>query len=188
MNNSEYVILVDERDQEIGVEEKLLAHQKGVLHRAFSILLFNDKKELLLQQRALTKYHSAGLWTNSCCSHPQPGELTSAATFRRLKEELLLTEETLPSLHYIDAFTYKVELEDGLMEHEYDHVYVGNFNELPPINPQEAIAYKWVSIAETKRMIEADPSQFSFWFKEIISHFCEEIEAYINESLQKRNI
>src|ERR1700712_3061003 len=120
----EEVILVNERDEEIGAMEKMGAHCKRILHRAFSIFIFNNKKEMLLQQRAVNKYHSGGLWTNACCSHPKPGEVTKTAALRRLKEELGF--ETM--LEEIFAFTYEASFENGLMEYEFDHVFTGIYN------------------------------------------------------------
>lgn len=118
----EEVILVNEKDEPIGTMEKLEAHQKGALHRAFSVFLFNPKGELLLQRRALHKYHSAGLWTNTCCSHPRPGEETSAAAHRRLKEEMGMEAD----LRFMTSFQYRSEFENGLTEHEFDHVFIGS--------------------------------------------------------------
>jgi isopentenyl-diphosphate delta-isomerase len=182
------VILVDTNDREIGTEEKLKAHQEGKLHRAFSVLLFNDKKELLLQQRALSKYHSGGLWTNACCSHPRPQEDMISSVRRRLNEELLIpTSETI-HIKKIDSFIYFVELENGLIEHELDYLYIGYYPKTPEINKEEAMDYRWNSLDSIKNDIKKHPETFSFWFKEIISQFCNQIEEYINESLQKRNI
>ena len=125
--NREEVILVNEADEQIGVMEKMEAHEKGLLHRAFSVFIFNDKGEMLLQQRALNKYHSGGLWTNACCSHPRPGEDTLQAAKRRLMEEMGI--ET--SLTLKNSFTYKTAFENGLTEHEFDHIFIGTFNQEP---------------------------------------------------------
>src|SRR5437868_2002286 len=121
---SQEVILVNKRDEPTGSMEKLAAHQQGLLHRAFSIFIFNDNGELLLQQRAIDKYHSGGLWTNTCCSHPQPGEETIVAAQRRLKEEMGFTT----SIKKVFDFVYKAEFGNGLIEHEFDHVFAGNYN------------------------------------------------------------
>lgn len=155
------VILVNEKDEPLGTMGKLKAHETGVLHRAFSVFIFNDKGELLLQKRASTKYHSAGLWTNTCCSHPQPGEETLAAAKRRLKEEMgmdcVLIHKT--------SFVYKTEFDNGLTEHEFDHVFVGNYNENPVLNEDEAEDYKWMSITHIKADIKKYPNDFTSWFK-----------------------
>src|ERR1043165_5827412 len=117
----EQVILVNEIDDEMGVMEKMEAHQKAILHRAFSIFIFNNKNEMLLQQRALNKYHSGGLWTNTCCSHPRPGEDTAAAASRRLKEEMGIETSIAPAF----SFIYQADFDNGLVEYEYDHVFIG---------------------------------------------------------------
>lgn len=157
----EEVILVDEQDKPLGTMEKLEAHKKGLLHRAFSIFIFNSKNELLLQQRSLTKYHSAGLWTNTCCSHPRPGENTHDAAKRRLKEEMGM--ET--TLEYKTSFTYKTKFDNDLTEHEFDHVFIGNSDLDPVINKEEAHAYKWMSIEQIKTEIKFKPEEFTIWFR-----------------------
>jgi isopentenyl-diphosphate delta-isomerase len=159
--HTESVILVNEQDSPIGVMDKMEAHQKGLLHRAFSVFIFNNKKELLLQQRAYSKYHSAGLWTNTCCSHPRPGEDTLAAAHRRLKEEMGIIAE----LHHKGHFIYKTKFENGLAEHEYDHIYAGTANTEPNPNKDEVEAYVWLSVDEIKNRIKTDPIQFTYWFK-----------------------
>jgi isopentenyl-diphosphate Delta-isomerase len=138
------VILVDEQDVEIGSMEKLEVHQKGLLHRAFSVFVFNDKQELLLQQRALEKYHSPALWTNTCCSHPSPGETTISAARRRLQEEMGFDTE----LDFAFHFTYKAEFENGLTEHEFDHVFIGTFNDHFIPNPAEVMDIRYESMLE----------------------------------------
>jgi isopentenyl-diphosphate delta-isomerase len=157
----EHVILIDENDKPIGTMGKLEAHQKGLLHRAFSVFIFNDKGELLLQKRASTKYHSPGLWTNTCCSHPLPGEETLAAAKRRLKEEMgmdaLLIHKT--------SFVYKTNFDNGLTEHEFDHVFIGNYNANPVLNEDEAEEYKWMSLENIKSDIQRSPENFTSWFK-----------------------
>lgn len=157
------VILVDLEDNPIGKMEKLEAHQKGELHRAFSVFLFNDKNELLLQKRASDKYHSSNLWTNTCCSHPAPGEHLTSFAQERLKEEMGITT----SLRPLFSFIYKTELENGLIEHELDHVLIGKFNSTPLPNPTEVSDWKYASQKEIIQKIEENPEQFTYWFKEI---------------------
>ncbi len=161
----EEVILVDETDREIGTMEKLEAHKKGALHRAFSILLFNSNGDILLQKRARTKYHSAGLWTNTCCSHPRPGESMKEATRRKLLQEMGIDE---PS-DFAFKFQYRTELENHLIEHELDHVFIGRFNGVPKINFREVEDYRWISIDALRSEIESDPGKFTYWFKLIMS-------------------
>ncbi len=158
--NIEKVILVNSNDEPIGTMEKLEAHQKGELHRAFSVFIFNTQGELLLQRRALDKYHSSGLWTNTCCSHPRPGEDTKEAAERRLKEEMGL--ET--PLKFRSVFIYKTQFDNSLTEHEVDHVFVGVSDTQPKINPEEVDSYCWKSIEELKKEIKTDPKQFTSWF------------------------
>ncbi|MBL7932375.1 MAG: isopentenyl-diphosphate Delta-isomerase [Bacteroidia bacterium] len=157
----EEVILVNEADEAIGKMEKLEAHEKGLLHRAFSVFVFNSKKEMLMQQRAAHKYHSAGLWSNTCCSHPRPGENTLTAAKRRLNEEMGLVLE----LENQFSFIYKTTFGNGLTEHEYDHVYFGYTDEDPKINPEEVSDYKWQSVDELRELLKKKPEIFSFWFK-----------------------
>ncbi|MDZ4665022.1 MAG: isopentenyl-diphosphate Delta-isomerase [Bacteroidota bacterium] len=157
----EQVILVDEHDKPIGTMGKLEAHQKGQLHRAFSVFIFNDKGELLLQKRALSKYHSAGLWTNTCCSHPKPNEETLAAANRRLREEMGLDS----LLIHKTSFIYKTPFDNGLTEHEFDHVFIGQSNEDPIINLEEVDSFKWLSLENVKEKIKRTPESFTSWFK-----------------------
>jgi len=157
----DYVILVDEQDNDIGVMEKLQAHQQGLLHRAFSVFIFNDKEELLVQQRALSKYHSAGLWTNTCCSHPRPNETIKDAANRRLFEEMGISCD----LKIKTNFIYKTPFENGLTEHEYDYVLVGNTNQNPQINKEEVENFKWMSILDIKNDIISNPHHYTSWFK-----------------------
>jgi isopentenyl-diphosphate delta-isomerase len=160
----EYVILVDENDQELGTYEKLDAHKLGLLHRAFSVLLFNDKGQVLLQKRSATKYHSAGLWTNTCCSHPRPGESIKEAARRRLREEMGINASPSP----VYSFIYKTELENGLIEHELDHVLIGIYNGTPDINRNEVDAWKFESFDNLMADMQSNPQHYTFWFKEII--------------------
>lgn len=157
----EEVILVNEEDKAIGVMEKLEAHKKGLLHRAFSIFIFNSSNELLLQQRALHKYHSAGLWTNTCCSHPKPEEEIGKAAQRRLREEMAIECKLTPAF----TFIYKVGFDNGLTEHEYDHVFVGLTDDFPEINKEEAEAWKYMSLAKIKEDIARHPDNYTEWFK-----------------------
>lgn len=154
------VILVNERDEEIGTMEKMEAHEKAVLHRAFSVFIFNERNEMLLQQRALEKYHSGGLWTNACCSHPKPGEDTMAAARRRLQEELGFDV----SIQKIFDFVYKAAFENGLTEHEFDHVFVGHYqNDLQP-NPEEVMDVSFMSMPHISQSLQDDPTRYTAWF------------------------
>ena len=158
----ESVILVDEHDNQIGVEEKLAAHRKALLHRAFSVFVFNSKGELLVQQRAKGKYHSAGLWTNTCCSHQMPGEETDAAAHRRLQEEMGFD----CALREVGSLLYKVSFENGLSEHEYDHMLIGHYDgPVERINLEEVEDWKWVDPAELLRDIDINPERYTYWFK-----------------------
>ena len=155
------VILVDERDTAVGTMEKMEVHQKALLHRAFSVFIFNDKGEMLLQKRAEKKYHSGGLWTNACCSHPQPGEDTMESANNRLREEMGFNT----ALHKAFTFVYKAPFENGLTEHEYDHVFVGSFNGLIKPNPAEVEDYCYQSLDELKQSLQTHPHHFTAWFK-----------------------
>jgi|SRR5690606_1404676 isopentenyl-diphosphate delta-isomerase len=162
----EHVILVDENDSPIGTMEKLEAHQKGVLHRAFSVLLFNSKGELLIQKRSGNKYHSAGLWTNTCCSHPRPDETLTDAAKRRLREEMGIDVAVKP----LYSFIYKVNLDKGLIEHELDHVLIGHFDGRPELNNNEVSDWRYASIPQLKKEIQENPDNFTHWFKLILNH------------------
>ncbi|CAM3523953.1 isopentenyl-diphosphate Delta-isomerase [Aequorivita lipolytica] len=163
----EKVILVNERDEKIGLMPKQEAHEKGVLHRAFSVFVFNTKNELMLQQRALHKYHSPGLWTNTCCSHQRDGESSLEAGKRRLFEEMGFTT----NLKETTTFIYKAPFDNGLTEHELDHIMVGNYEETPQINPEEVAAWKWMDLEEVKIDIENNPEIYTAWFKIIFNKF-----------------
>ena len=156
----EKVILVNERDEETGIIEKMEAHHKGMLHRAFSIFIFNDKKEMLLQQRVVNKYHSGGLWTNACCSHPKPGEITEAAAIRRLKEEMGFETK----LEKIFDFTYKASFENGLTENEFDHVFAGVYNGEFNFNRAEVQDVCFRSMQEIESSLQTHPNKFTAWF------------------------
>ncbi|MBA3664235.1 MAG: isopentenyl-diphosphate Delta-isomerase [Bacteroidetes bacterium] len=168
----EQVILIDENDVQIGLCGKLLAHESGQLHRAISVFIFNQKNEMLLQRRAQTKYHSGGLWTNACCSHPRPGESIEKAAQRRLKEEMGIEAD---SLFYAFHFIYKAKLDKGLTEHELDHVFIGKTDEQPKPDPAEVCEYKYLSVEEIKEDLKQHPEKYTYWFKRI---FEKVISAY----------
>jgi isopentenyl-diphosphate Delta-isomerase len=157
----EKVILVDESDNQVGLMEKMEAHRKAVLHRAFSVFIFNRKGEMLLQQRALQKYHSGGLWTNACCSHPRPGEETLQAANRRLAEELGFTTP----LEKIFDFIYQAEFENGLTEYEFDHVYTGVYDEEIQPDKNEVKDYCFKSMDEIRESLETHPQKYTAWFR-----------------------
>ena len=168
MTATEYVILVDENDREIGLAEKLEAHQQCLLHRAFSVFIWRQaaEVEILLQQRALDKYHSPGLWTNTCCSHPRKGESIIAAGQRRLREEMGI----MAALEDIGSFHYTAHFDNGLSENELDHVLIGSvpMDTAFTVNPQEAHAFKWCTLNEIAAMLTANPNQFTPWFKQAL--------------------
>jgi isopentenyl-diphosphate delta-isomerase len=157
----EKVILVDKNDNEVGTMEKQEAHVKGLLHRAFSVFIFNDKNELLLQRRAVNKYHSGGLWTNTCCSHPRQNEKTEDAAKRRLLEEMGLRS----TLKKQFDFVYKAKLDNNLYEHEFDHVFFGFTNDLPIINPEEVEEYTYKTLEDIGNEMKAIPDKYTEWFK-----------------------
>ena len=173
MKIEEQVILVNENDEQIGLMSKMEAHQKAVLHRAFSVFIFNDAHELMLQQRATSKYHSPGLWTNTCCSHQRDGVSNLEAGIRRLNEEMgfvcKLSEAT--------SFIYKASFDNGLTEHEFDHVLVGSYNHSPMINSNEVDSWKWMSIENVKKDIKDYPNNYTAWFKIIFEKYFK----YINQ-------
>ena len=156
----EYVILVDEHDNAIGTMEKQQAHVEGLLHRAFSVFIFNSEKKLLLQKRASSKYHCGGLWTNTCCSHPRENENTQEAANRRLHEEMGLQCSLTP----LFTFSYKTEFDNGLTEHEIDHVFFGSTDEMPKINSLEVEDYRYIGIEELQLEIKESPQHFTTWF------------------------
>ncbi|OFY84777.1 MAG: isopentenyl-diphosphate delta-isomerase [Bacteroidetes bacterium RIFCSPLOWO2_12_FULL_35_15] len=159
------VILVDENDVPRGTMEKMEAHKKGELHRAFSIFVFNSKGELLLQRRTMDKYHSGGLWTNTCCSHPQPEEIFQESVHKRLNEEMGFSCELKSVFHFI----YKAELDNGLTEHELDHVFIGYYNEDPKINIQEVAEWKYMSVPDIQQNMRLYPTLYTAWFKIILA-------------------
>lgn len=161
--SEEQVILVDGSDQEVGNAEKLFAHQKGLLHRAISVFIFNSKGEWLLQKRAVNKYHSGGLWTNTCCSHPRTGEETSLAAHRRLKEEMGIECE----LKFLFSFRYRAEVGNDLIEHELDHVYAGASDAIPHPDPEEVSEWKYFTTEEIAKKLQNEPEKFTKWFVKI---------------------
>ncbi|MGB0525666.1 MAG: isopentenyl-diphosphate Delta-isomerase [Flammeovirgaceae bacterium] len=171
------VILVDEQDNAIGTMEKMQAHREGKLHRAFSVFVFNEHNELLIHQRAEHKYHSGGLWTNTCCSHPMPHETVEEAAHRRLVEEMGFDCD----LFEVFAFSYYAELDKGLTEHEYDHVFFGRYKGKPNINPAEVSDYKYRSISAIKTDIAENPNHYTEWFKLIFQQIDPHLNAYITK-------
>lgn len=163
----ENVILVNEKDEQLGTMPKMEAHEKAVLHRAFSVFVMNAEGEIMLQQRAAHKYHSPLLWTNTCCSHQRVGESNVAAGKRRLKEEMGFTTE----LKELFSFIYKAPFDNGLTEHELDHVMMGNFNDAPTINPAEVAHWKWMRPEDIKADMEKNPQSYTAWFKIIFEKF-----------------
>ena len=169
----EKVILVNENDEQIGLMPKMEAHEKALLHRAFSVFVFNDENELMLQQRALGKYHSPGLWTNTCCSHQREGETNVEAGKRRLQEEMGFVTHLEESV----SFIYKAPFDNGLTEHEYDHVLLGKYNDNPVINKDEVANWKWMPLEEVRADIKHRPELYTEWFKVIFHKFYEHINV-----------
>ena len=176
---NDYVILVDEKNNQIGLEEKILAHKKNLLHRAFSIFIFNDSFEILLQKRAPNKYHSGNLWTNTCCSHPLENLSLVESAKKRLVEEMGIKA----NLNEVFSFIYQAEFDNGLFEYEYDHVLFGISNNKPILNPDEAIDYKWIKISDLKAQIEKNPGNFTVWLQIMINNYFKYFEDYENNSL-----
>ncbi len=156
----EVVVLVDASDIQVGVAPKLLAHQQGALHRAVSVFILNDAGEMLMQRRAEGKYHSGGLWSNACCTHPRPEEMPADAASRRLLEEMGIH----CSLEYAFRFLYRATLADGLVEHELDHVFVGTCGGDPEPDADEVGAWRWVALPELERELAEEPARFTAWF------------------------
>ena len=171
MIGEERVILVDERDNARGTAEKLRAHSDGVLHRAFSVLVFNHRGELLLQRRAARKYHSGGLWSNTCCGHPRPGEATVAAARRRLHEEMGFACE----LTGLFGFRYRVELDGGMSEHEYDHVLIGRHDDDPRPDPREVDAWLWKPLPTVAQDARERPDRYTYWFRILLERLPAEL-------------
>ena len=176
---NDYVILVDENNNQIGIEEKILAHKTNLLHRAFSIFIFNDSFEILLQKRAPNKYHSGNLWTNTCCSHPLENLSLVESAKKRLVEEMGIKA----NLNEVFSFIYQAEFDNGLSEYEYDHVLFGISNNQPILNPDEAIDYKWIKISDLKAQIEKNPGNFTVWLQIMINNYFKYFEDYENNSL-----
>jgi isopentenyl-diphosphate Delta-isomerase len=166
------VILVNERDEWQGIMDKMQAHKEGLLHRAFSVFILNDRNELLLQQRALHKYHSGGLWSNTCCSHPFPSESTYAGAHRRMLEEMGMSTP----LRSVFNLRYRSDVGNGLTENEYDHIYFGQSNEMPIINPDEVMAFQYRSIAEIQAWVQEQPEDFTAWFHLALPRFLEHVK------------
>ena len=173
MNND--ILLVNEKDEVLGTMNKLLVHQKGLLHRAFSIILVNDQNQMLIQQRQKNKYHSGGLWSNACCSHPQIDEETIKAANRRLNEELNMS----CSLKPIFSFSYRIELDNGLIENEFDHVFIGRTNHTPNFNKNEILNVKWIDINHLREKIKKEPNKFTFWFKLLMIDYFHKINGHL---------
>lgn len=167
----EQVILVNEKNEKIGLMPKMEAHEKALLHRAFSVFIFNDNNDLMLQQRALEKYHSPGLWTNTCCSHQRDGETNIQAGKRRLEEEMGFVVDLQESI----SFIYKAPFDNGLTEHEYDHVLIGKYNGDPSINLDEVASWKWMPIESIKADITLHPHIYTEWFKIIFDKYYKHI-------------
>ncbi len=167
----ERVILVNEKDEQIGLMPKMEAHEKALLHRAFSVFIFNKKNELMLQQRAAHKYHSPLLWANTCCSHQRDGESNIQAGKRRLQEEMGFVTELEDTI----SFIYKAPFDNGLTEHEFDHVMIGNYEDDPVINPDEVAAWKWMPLEDVKNDMLKQPEIYTEWFKIIFDKFYEHI-------------
>ena len=168
----EKVILVNEKDEQIGLMEKIEAHEKALLHRAFSVFVFNDKNELMIQQRALSKYHSPGLWTNTCCSHQREGESNIEAGKRRLQEEMGFSTDLKDTI----SFIYKAPFDNGLTEHEFYHILVGYFEGEPNLNPDEVAEWKWMSLEAIEEDMRANPSIYTEWFKIIFDKYYSHIQ------------
>jgi len=166
------LILVDQNDTPIGLMGKQEAHEKGLLHRAFSVFILNNNAEIMMQQRALHKYHSPGLWTNTCCSHQMENETNVEAGMRRLQEEMGFTT----SLEEKFSFIYKAEFDNGLTEHEFDHVLVGYYEGSPVLNLEEANDWKWMSVDHIKKDLKKHPNNYTAWFKIIFKEFYTQLE------------
>jgi len=168
----EKVILVNEKDEQIGLMPKMEAHEKALLHRAFSVFVFNEQNELMIQQRAFGKYHSPGLWTNTCCSHQREGETNINAGKRRLQEEMGFSTELKDTI----SFIYKAPFDNGLTEHEFDHILVGYFDGEPDLNPEEVNDWKWMALEELKADMEMNPQLYTEWFKIIFDKYYKHIK------------
>lgn len=173
MGTSE-VVLVNERDEVLGTMEKLRAHEEGLLHRAFSVIIFNSRGQMLIHQRAKEKYHCGGLWTNACCSHPRLDETPENGAKRRLAEEMGFSTD----VHYMGSFIYKVDFENGLTEHEYDHMFCGYYDGEPVPNSEEVEDWKFVSMHDLLTDVDKNPENYTFWFKDILKNRRKELLSY----------
>lgn len=169
------VVLVDENDQVLGTMEKLQAHKEGRLHRAFSVIIFNDEHEMLIHKRASEKYHCGGMWTNACCSHPRLNETPKTAALRRMQEEMGFTT----TIDYVGKFIYRTEFENGLIENELDHLFVGRFNGIPSPNPEEVEDFKYIGIDELRMDILHNPQNYTVWFIKIVEDYLNEFNELI---------
>ncbi len=177
MKNNSFVILVDKKDREIGKEEKIKAHKEGKLHRAFSIFIFNKKRELLLQKRQTGKYHSPGLWSNTCCSHPRPGKDIKKEAEKRLKEEMGI--ET--NLKEVFSFIYKTKV-GNLIEYEFDHVFFGKFDGKPKPNKKEVKDWKWQNLKDLKEDIKKNPQKYTPWLRIILTKYEDVLSNYLSNN------
>ena len=168
------IILVDQNDRALGSSEKLSAHQKNLKHRALSVFIFNNRDQLLLQKRNKNKYHSGGLWTNTCCSHPAPGEETAKAAARRLKEEMGIS----CSLKEIFSFNYQARL-GKIFENEFDHVFVGRYNGNPKSDPKEAEAWQWIDLEKLNQEIKRNPHKYTYWFRKVMENYSDKIYNHL---------
>jgi isopentenyl-diphosphate delta-isomerase len=175
-NSIEYVVLVNEQNEQTGVAEKIEAHKNALLHRAFSVFIFNDKNELLLQKRADLKYHSGGLWTNTCCGHPRPNEDTTKAAQRRLAEEMGISTD----LTTINSFIYHAKLNNDLIEHELDFILFGKINQIPLINLEEVQDWRYISFTNLLAQLKANPENYTAWFKIYCERYLKNIEQMFN--------
>ena len=170
----EKVVLVDDSNNQVGLMPKMEAHLKGVLHRAFSVIIFNNNGEVMLQKRASTKYHTPSLWSNTCCSHQRENEDNISAGKRRLNEEMGFNTQ----LYDFESFIYKVSFSNGLIEHEFDHILVGIYNGLPNINFDEVDEWKWVSIDELVNDMQDNSEKYTAWFKIIINKYSQSLKKW----------
>jgi isopentenyl-diphosphate Delta-isomerase len=164
-HRQERVILVDRQDRPIGDAEKMDAHRRGLLHRAVSVFVFDSDGRMLLQRRSDAKYHSGGLWSNTCCTHPRPGERSEDAAIRRLREEMGFTCPVRLRFETI----YRAEVSDGLIEHEYDHIFIGRFDGEPEPNEAEVVEYRWVESADVAEELDEAPERYTPWFRLLFS-------------------
>ncbi|WP_374164541.1 isopentenyl-diphosphate Delta-isomerase [Arcticibacter sp. MXS-1] len=181
MITGEDVVVVNSNDEELGSMEKLQAHREGVLHRAFSVFLLNALGEMLLQKRAPGKYHSPDLWTNACCSHPRPGETTDAAAKRRLQEEMGIVCDIEKKF----SFVYRADFENGLTEHEYDHVFLGQYSDDVMANPEEVSDWKYMPLEEIREDLKIHPEKYTYWFRIAFPMILQEPDALPPSSPKK---